>query len=470
MLLTSSVVLFMTSTAYFIYEYISFKKSLIYQTTVLGQMVAANTTAALAFGNGPDAEEVLSTLKVNPNILSAVLYDADDSAFATYPENLQVGIHKNVKPARGFSFAEGKLEGVIPVILEGKQVGTLYLASNMDAFYARFRLYALIAFGVIAVSLIVSYLLSRTLQKNLSKPILSLAETAKIISNKKDYNIRATRFDNDEIGTLTSAFNNMLSEIEKQNAQIIALNQNLEAKVRDRTQELEIAYNELEAYSYTVSHDLNAPLRKIDMFIDQYQAKGNAVMDEDGRRTFERIVANTRKMRQLIADLLAFSQLGKKELVKSDVNMKEMVQKILDEQEHLDGKRTIQYKLCDIPNAIADESTLNQVWANFISNALKYSKNNAVSNIEICFKDAGASVIYYIKDNGVGFDMKHYDKLFSAFQRLHTQREFDGTGVGLAIVQRIITRHGGEVWAESAPDQGATFYFSLPKDPNSREV
>src|SRR5690606_6931937 len=156
-----------------------------------------------------------------------------------------------------------------------------------------------------------------------------------------------------------------------QNAQIMAFNQDLEAKVHDRTQELEVAYNELEAYSYTVSHDLNAPLRKIDMFIDQYQGKRDVVIDEDGKRTFNRILANTNKMRQLIGDLLAFSQLGKKELVKSNVNMKEMVQKILDEQEHIDTHRAIHYKLCDIPNAIADESTLNQVWPNFISNALK---------------------------------------------------------------------------------------------------
>src|SRR5690606_36383562 len=213
--------------------------------------------------------------------------------FATYPENLQVGMRHTVKATYGFNFTEGKLEGVIPVIHEEKQLGTLYVASNMDAFYARFRLYALIAFGVIACSLIVSYLLSRTLQKNLSRPILSLAETAKIISDNKDYNIRATRFDNDEIGTLTNAFNNMLSEIQKQNAQIMAFNQDLEAKVHDRTQELEVAYNELEAYSYTVSHDLNAPLRKIDMFIDQYQSKRDVVIDEDVKRTFDRILANT---------------------------------------------------------------------------------------------------------------------------------------------------------------------------------
>lgn len=465
MLLTSSAVLFVTSTAYFIYEYVSFKKSLIDQTTVLGEMCAANTTAALAFGNTSDANEVLSALHVNPNIVSAVLYDANDSIFATYPRDYTAAALKPATAGNRFSFKNGKLEAVIPVIHEDKQLGTLYMVSNMNAFYARFRLYALIAFAVIAFSLGVSYVLSLTLQKNILRPILSLADTAKIISDKKEYNIRATRFDNDEVGTLTNAFNHMLSEIEKQNDQIMAFNQNLEAKVRDRTEELEIAYNELEAFSYTVSHDLNAPLRKIDMFIDQYQGKRDAVIDDDGRRTFEKIVANTNKMRQLIADLLAFSQLGKKELVKSEVNMKEMVQHIIDEQKHLDERRTIEYKLCDIPNAIADEITLNQVWTNFVSNALKYSKNSAITRIEICSKDSGDSVVYYIKDNGVGFDMKHYDKLFAAFQRLHTQKEFDGTGVGLAIVHRIIARHGGHVWAESVPDQGATFYFSLPKNP-----
>jgi signal transduction histidine kinase len=463
MLLTSSVVLFLTCSAYFVYEYVTAKKTLIDQTVILARMCVANSTAALAFGNAADAEEVLSTLKVDPHIVSAVLYDADDSVFATYPPHLEVSALRNNEGREGFRFSESSLSGQIPVLHDNKRLGTLYITANMDPFYARFRLYVLIALAVITVSLIVSYLLSRFLQKNISAPILSLAETAKVISDEKDYRIRATKFDNDEIGSLTNAFNNMLSEIEKQNLEIISLNQNLEAKVRDRTQELEVAYGELESFSYTVSHDLNAPLRKIDLFIDQYQNKKEAVIDADGKTTLERITRYTSTMRQLIADLLTFSQLGKKDMVKAEVDMKEIVRNAFEDQLKLEEDRTIELKLDDIPNAVADEITIKQVWINLISNALKYSKNNRVTKIEISGRTTEESIVYCIKDNGVGFDMKFYHKLFSAFNRLHSAKDFDGTGVGLAIVHRIVTKHGGQIWAESTPDAGATFYFSVPK-------
>lgn len=464
-LIITSVVLFLTCTAYFVYEYITFRKTLVDQTAILGEMCAANSTAALAFRNVADAEEVLSTLKVDPNIVWAALFDEHDSLFATYSKGSLIERNRIGTFKEGFYFSDAGLEGFVAVTNNDKRLGTLYMLSATDAIYARIRLYGMIAVGVITLSLLVAYFLSRTLQRNISNPILSLAATAKAISFDKNYAIRAVPFDNDEIGALTTAFNDMLSEIEKQNRQILSFSHDLEETVKRRTQELEMAYSEMEAFSYTVSHDLNAPLRKIETFIELYLTKPGTSIDEAGQKTLEKISQNAGKMRELISDLLSFSQLGKKELDRSEVKMKEMARQIFDDFAKSEEGRNIELNLCDIPDAYVDEVTITQVWVNLISNALKYSKNNEVTRIDICSQETSAATTYYIKDNGVGFDMKDSAKLFSAFNRLHAQKDFAGTGVGLAIVHRIVTKHGGKVWAESTPNGGATFYFSIPKTP-----
>lgn len=465
MLITSSVVLFVACAIYFIYEYASFKKALVEQTAILGEMCAANSTAALVFRDSADAQTVLSALSADPNIVSAILVYDRDTVLATYPQDLHVPPDSIPRFDAGFHFRDSQLQGFVPVIHDDKEIGGLYITAKMDAIYDRLQLYSAIAFGVIVLSLLVSYILSVAIQRNISRSILSLARTANIVSTDKNYSIRAQKYDNDEIGALTNTFNNMLHEIEKQNDQITAFNQDLEEKVKLRTQELETAYEEMESFSYTVSHDLNAPLRKIDTFIDTFLGRHNSV-DEESRKIFEKITVNTSRMRTLISDLLTFSQLGKKELIRSNVDMKAMVLSTFEDLRKMeDEQHKVDLVLCNIPNAFVDEVAISQVWANLISNALKYSRHRDLARVEVCFRESDDSIAYYVRDNGVGFDMKYYDKLFAAFQRLHSQKDFEGTGVGLAIVHRIVTRHGGNVWAESAVDQGATFYFTVPKTP-----
>jgi signal transduction histidine kinase len=463
MLITSSVVLLIACAIYFMYEYASFRRSLLERTRVLAEMCASNSTAALAFRNSADATSVLSALRADQYVVSAVLLNNADSVFATYPADLSVQNFQARALKPGFHFGENGLEGVIPVTEDGKQIGLLYISSTTRAIYERLELYALTALGVIVFSLLISYLLSMAIQRNISKSILSLVRTAEVVSQKKDYAIRATKYDNDEIGVLTTTFNNMLHEIEKQNIQITSFNQNLEAEVRARTRELETAYEEMEAFSYMVSHDLSAPLRKIDMFVDLYLQRDNKNIDPEGQQTFEKVTTNIDKMRTLISDLLAFAQLGKRELEKVDIDMKELVSTVFEDQKKTEDPREIEFLLCDIPNAHADRVTMSQVWVNLISNALKYTRKREVAKIEIGAEQKDNSVVYHIQDNGVGFDMNHYDKLFSAFNRLHSEKDFQGTGIGLAIVHRIISKHGGKVWAESLADKGAKFYFSIPK-------
>jgi light-regulated signal transduction histidine kinase (bacteriophytochrome) len=185
--------------------------------------------------------------------------------------------------------------------------------------------------------------------------------------------------------------------------------------------------------------------------------------DDEAMRLVNIILKNGQKMGQLIDDLLAFSRLGRKELVKSDVSMNDLVTIIIEEHRKLDMARTLEIEILKLPTAHADNTTIRQVWVNLISNAIKYSRHKEKTIIEIGSVEKDDSLIYYVKDNGAGFDMKYSNKLFGVFQRLHSENEFEGTGVGLAIVHRIIAKHGGKVWATAKVNEGATFFFSLKK-------
>lgn len=238
----------------------------------------------------------------------------------------------------------------------------------------------------------------------------------------------------------------------------------LNRELMNNVSKLESANKELESFSYSVSHDLRAPLRAIhgytSILLDEYAEK----LDEDGKGMMNSIQSNAKKMGQLIDDLLAFSRLGKKELQKKPVDMNKLAETVI--QEVLASYPNVKPEIILHPlhSVSADYNLMAQVFTNLISNAVKYSARVQHPRVEIGSEEKGKNVIYYIKDNGVGFNMDYYNKLFGVFQRLHDAGEFEGTGVGLAIVKRIIDKHGGKIWAESEPDKGATFFFSLKRD------
>jgi light-regulated signal transduction histidine kinase (bacteriophytochrome) len=225
---------------------------------------------------------------------------------------------------------------------------------------------------------------------------------------------------------------------------------------------LQIANQELESFSYSVSHDLRAPLRALSgyskILIEDYSEK----LDEEGKQTIQAITHNAERMGMLIDDLLAFSRLGRKEVVKTEVDMKKLVESIVLESSKMTPHDAI-IKVGELPLVNGDYALLHQVIFNLISNAVKYSSKQKSPLIEISSEEESDEIVISVKDNGVGFDMQYANKLFGVFQRLHARQEFEGTGVGLAIVKRIIARHGGKVWAEGKVNEGAEFYFSLPK-------
>jgi signal transduction histidine kinase len=235
----------------------------------------------------------------------------------------------------------------------------------------------------------------------------------------------------------------------------------LEARVRSRTAELEVSNRELESFSYSVSHDLRAPLRAVDGYARMLEEDHGARLDEEGRRLLGVVRAASTRMGLLIDDLLAFSRLGRQQPARRPLDMTALAREVLAE---LNAAGLARVSLQALPQAAADAALLKQVWSNLISNALKYSGKRADARLEIGGRQTPAESVYWVRDNGVGFDMRYVDKLFAVFQRLHRAEEFPGTGVGLAIVQRVVARHGGRVWAESRPGEGACFYFALPRE------
>jgi signal transduction histidine kinase len=241
----------------------------------------------------------------------------------------------------------------------------------------------------------------------------------------------------------------------------------LELRVDERTAELLAANKELDAFTYSVSHDLRAPLRAVDGYARMLEEDYAGKLDAEGNRLLDVVRASSRQMGQLIDDLLAFSRLGREPLRTRPLPMNDLVNQIIDEtRSHHDG-RTIDFVVGKLGIAEADPALLKQALANLVSNAIKFTRDSNPAIVEIGCRNgtaAGDPTVYYVKDNGAGFDMKYYDKLFGVFQRLHTTREYPGTGVGLAIVQRVVTKHGGRVWADSKPGEGATFCFTLHDD------
>lgn len=261
------------------------------------------------------------------------------------------------------------------------------------------------------------------------------------------------------------ALAHQIEEEEKRAAELLLINNELAYQIEEKekkTAELEAAVKELESFSYSVSHDLRAPLRAINGFAQVLAEDYLEQIDAEGKVFLEEIISNSRKMGQLIDNLLEFSRVGKQAVTMYTVDVGQLVSDVLTELKQLEPNRQITIRVQKLAKCQGDRNMLKQVFINLLSNAFKYTSKKQEAIVEIGSYTEDSNQVYYIKDNGAGFDMRYYDKLFGVFQRLHSSNEFDGTGVGLAIVQKIIAKHGGKVWAEATVNKGACFYISLP--------
>jgi signal transduction histidine kinase len=459
LLVTSGAVLLLTCAAFVGYELLTFRRTAVQQLTTLGEIIAAESTGAVAFDNQRDATEILAALKAERHVVAACIYDRTGRVFARYPDVARDEAFPAAPQPDGFRFVAGHLVGFTPVVqVKGSErFGTLYLNSDMGAMYERLRLYGGIALLVILIASLVAYALSRALQRQVSDPIFALAETAEAVSERHDYSVRATKQSEDELGVLTDAFNHMLAQIQEQNEM-------LEQRVRERTVELELANNELEAFCSSAAHDLRTPLRAITGFADiLLDARANIPPGEI-QRYIQLIRNGSGEMSELIHALLEFSRLGRQALTRERVDLNQLCLDAYRDLEGERGGRHVDLRLQVLPPADGDRALLRVVFINLLSNALKYTRPRKVAVIDVgVTQDVELNCpVYFVRDNGVGFNIDDADRLFGVFQRLHHAHEFEGTGVGLATVRRIIERHGGRIWAEAVLNSGATFFFTLP--------
>jgi signal transduction histidine kinase len=304
--------------------------------------------------------------------------------------------------------------------------------------------------------------------RRIVRPVEDMARAARAI-NAGDLSRRVKVPSGDEVGVLASAFNTMTLQLE-------ALINDLEKRVAERTAELEAANKELEAFAYSVSHDLRAPLRHINGYVELLQKRGGAALDDKSRHYMDTICDAAQKMSALIDDLLDFSRMGRRDLAFQRVDLEKLVREVIADLEPDAAGREIAWHIGELPRVGGDAAMLRIVLVNLIANAVKFTGPRETARIEIgslpgreSDGDGGETVIY-VRDNGVGFDMTYGDKLFGVFERLHSASEFPGTGIGLANVQRIVARHGGRTWAEGEVDQGASFYVALPRRGRAGEV
>jgi signal transduction histidine kinase len=464
-LFVSGSALLLASVAFLAYDQFTFRQTLVRNLSAQAQIIGSNSVTALTFNDPQAAENTLSALKSFPEILAAGIYAADGHVFARYsPDPTQGVIAVATVRSSTDEVVESRSDEVFlvrPIIFQGKKIGAVYIRSSLTALSHRFWRYILIAAIVLLVSLIVALLISSVYRHALVGPIVNLAQTAQSVSEEKNYSLRATPVeDKTEIGLLIDAFNDMLKQIQVRDQALLRAQGELEQRVQQRTQQLVAANHELEAFSYSVSHDLRGPLQTMNGFVHMLATDYEAKLDDRAKDYLRQLRLSSRRMAELIEDLLNLSRVSTTGMQAERVDLSELAKTVASNLQSREPARQVEFVIANCPAVEGDSRLLQIMMENLLNNAWKYTSAHAQARIEFGCEKRAIGTVYFIRDDGAGFDARQADRLFKPFQRLHSEAEFPGTGIGLATVQRIVQRHGGRIWGESA-GHGATFYFAL---------
>ncbi len=465
-LVVSATVLALAVLAFFFYDLISFRQNMIRNLESSAQIVGTNSVSPLLFDDQQSAAATLAALRTSPDVVAAALVANDGSTFAEYRRSA----NGQPVPIRALDAGKNDEDWVTGthlllahrIIFEGKAAGTVYIAAELTETWRRARQYLLIACAVLLICMGAGLLISSTARRLVARPMVELAETARRVSRERDYSVRAAPHpDKDEIAVLIEAFNEMLVQIQDRDTALNRARDQLEARVQERTAALRAANRELEAFSYTVAHDLRGPLDAVQGMVYILESLGKEKREGERAEILEQVRQTTHNMAGLIDDLLNLSRASTVALRKAPVNLSEMVWQIAEDLKRSDPERRVEFKIAHLPEVEADGGLIRVALDNLIRNAWKYTSRHEEACIEFGAMRMRGETVYYVKDDGAGFDPKLNDQLFQPFHRLHSRSEFPGTGIGLATVARILARHGGRIWAEGAVDKGATFWFTL---------
>jgi signal transduction histidine kinase len=457
----SGTALLLAYISYLAYDFYSLRHNLIESIDSQASLIGINSETALLFDDQQAAETTLSALRGAPSILTAEIFRANGSHFASYTRrgsNANQSIVRRLPSGQTSAFwiQDGTVLLGHAIASDGRLIGSVYILAETRDVTHNAAQFGMFSAGILGVCFAIALLATWAMRGSIIRPLENLANIAHLVSRNRDYSVRAEIPErHDEMAFLAQSFNEMLDEIEQSRTV-------LEQKVAERTAELSAANHELEAFSYTVAHDLRGPLQQVSniAFLLQLTPADGESLEQ--KPLLDKLVSATMRMSSLIEDLLNLSRSASIPLQHVSVDLSALARSILDNLAQ-GSDRKVETIVADGCLGLADKGLITVVMENLLRNAWKYSLRKDPARIEFGCRDEGGETIFFVRDNGAGFDSADVDRLFRPFQRLHSQADFPGTGIGLATVQRIIARHGGRVWATGAVDQGAEFCFILPR-------
>lgn len=480
-LITTLTALVFAGGAMLFYDLTNYRRSWSSDIQTQAELLGRTLTPALQFRDPETGQEILDLLRIRPKVAAAAVYNARGNVFASYSRSPEEQAFPKLPEEEGVRIRGAELIAYERIERNEEILGTVYIRADYELYDRVLGYLGIIAF-ITLLALMVGAGVSLWLQSVITRPILNIAGIAREVVSKRDYSQRAEKLTDDEVGALVDSFNNMLDEIQQRTRELEAsnrelareseerqragdevqrLNEQLEQRVQERTAQLEVINQELESFCYSVSHDLRGPLRAIDGFSEALIEELPDDLNEDASRYLQRIRAATQRMGQLIEDLLNLSRVSRQEFEPRPLDLTAIAEEVVEGLRAQEPGRQVDVSVWPGMDTQGDPRLLRVVLENLIGNAWKFTSKTDRPRIEIGKIRDGERTVFFVRDNGAGFDMAYADKLFGAFQRLHSAGEFPGAGIGLATVQRIINRHGGRIWVDAAPDEGARFYFTL---------